>query len=254
LRFTLTQEVAKSLFTYPAEHTTTSTNGTVPYGARFRLIDDHGGPIDQMINGWKTTNPESYVIAIALQQYGMILADIGMDMYLQGAATSMDTNNVPLIDPTTGKAMTWNMTDLSSGLGTIPTTDFQMVSMTPVVTSISPLTAAAGTTITINGVNFSGSANNLTVLFGSGTTFTASPQVTYVSDTQITAVVPAGSGTVDVRVISRQAVPIREMVALSSATAFPRLAVTTASPSGRGAPRSRPSRPARPSSRAKLIP
>jgi hypothetical protein len=52
--------------------------------------------------------------------------------------------------------------------------------------------------LTINGRNFSGAAGHLTVFFGSA----ASISVTYVSDSQITAVAPTGTGTVDVRVQS----------------------------------------------------
>ncbi len=65
---------------------------------------------------------------------------------------------------------------------------------TPVVTSISPTSGPAGgnTSVTINGVNFTGVTG---VAFGT----TAAPY-TFVSDAKITATSPAGSGTVDVRV------------------------------------------------------
>src|SRR5580700_1948936 len=65
---------------------------------------------------------------------------------------------------------------------------------TPVVTSISPTSgpAAGNTTVTINGVNFTGVTG---VAFG-----TTTAAYTFVSDAKITATSPAGSGTVDVRV------------------------------------------------------
>jgi hypothetical protein len=63
---------------------------------------------------------------------------------------------------------------------------------------LSASSGLSGNTITINGQNFSGSAGHLSVFFGA----TAASTVTYVSDSQITAAVPAGSGTVDVTVQS----------------------------------------------------
>ena len=67
----------------------------------------------------------------------------------------------------------------------------------PTVTSISPTSgpAAGGTTVIITGSDFTGVTK---VLFGT----VAASGVTLNSDTQITAVSPAGSGTVDVRVIT----------------------------------------------------
>ena len=65
----------------------------------------------------------------------------------------------------------------------------------PIVTGISPKTgpAAGGTTVTIIGSGFTGASK---VLFGT----VAASGFTVDSQTQITAVSPAGSGTVDVRV------------------------------------------------------
>lgn len=65
----------------------------------------------------------------------------------------------------------------------------------PVVTSISPMIGAGGggTTVTVNGSGFTGATS---VLFGASSAST----MTFVSDTQITATSPAGSGTVDVTV------------------------------------------------------
>src|SRR5262249_2935587 len=68
----------------------------------------------------------------------------------------------------------------------------------PVLTGLSVNSGAAGGTITITGQNFSGAAGHISVFFGS----TPSGSVNVVSDTQITAIVPNGAGTVDVTVQS----------------------------------------------------
>ena len=73
---------------------------------------------------------------------------------------------------------------------------FTYVFAQPKITAVSPTSgpAAGGTSVTITGSDFTGASK---VLFG---TVPASYKLT--SDTQITAVSPGGSGTVDVRVIS----------------------------------------------------
>ncbi|WP_312692823.1 IPT/TIG domain-containing protein [Caproiciproducens sp.] len=63
----------------------------------------------------------------------------------------------------------------------------------PTVTSISPASGSAGTTVTITGTGFTGAS---AVKFGTD----SATSVTVDSDTQITATSPAGSGTVDVTV------------------------------------------------------
>ena len=72
------------------------------------------------------------------------------------------------------------------------------MNLTPVVTGLSATSGAAGSTITVTGSNFSGAAGHLQVLFGT----TAATNVTVLDDSHVTAVVPAGTGTVDVRVQS----------------------------------------------------
>src|SRR5439155_13068187 len=79
----------------------------------------------------------------------------------------------------------------------------EVVDLTPVVTGLSATGGSAGSTITITGQNFSGAAGRLSVLFG-GTPATG---VTVLDDGHVTATVPAGSGTVDVRVQSGVADP-----------------------------------------------
>ena len=133
--------------------------------------------------------PEAQIIATAMQQYGLILADIGSAMYVTGTSASENSSND--ID------LTWDMDDVL-GLHALTAGDFQVVNLTPVVTGLSASSGPAGSTITINGQNFSGAAGNLSVFFGTA----AATSVSYVSDSQITAVVPSGSGTVNVTVQS----------------------------------------------------
>ncbi|MEU4588539.1 IPT/TIG domain-containing protein [Kitasatospora aureofaciens] len=63
----------------------------------------------------------------------------------------------------------------------------------PVIDSISPASGATGSVVTLTGSGFSGAT---AVRFGA----VAAPSFTVVSDTQITATAPAGSGTVQVTV------------------------------------------------------
>jgi predicted outer membrane repeat protein len=65
----------------------------------------------------------------------------------------------------------------------------------PTVSAVSPATGTAGTSVTITGTNLYTASQ---VLFGS----TPASSITPVSPTQITATVPAGTGTVDVRVVT----------------------------------------------------
>jgi hypothetical protein len=223
LRFTLPRGLISNQFTCPASHEAAGAGG-IPYGARFRLKNDTAtnALIAQM-------GPESQVIARAMQQYGLILADIGSSMFVQGAATSVDTNNHPIIDPMTNKPITWDMNDLTPdavsgkytvGLDSIPTTSFEAVDLTPQVTSVTASSGPVGTTITVTGQNFSGAGGRLSVLFvppGNNPPYTSNGQVTtlnpgvipassvtIVDDQHLQVVVPSGSGTVDVRVLSGQ--------------------------------------------------
>ena len=84
----------------------------------------------------------------------------------------------------------------SGGTSAVSTSDqFTYKAGTPIVTGLSPTSgpAAGGTTVTITGSGFAAGA---TVKFGSK----AAKNVTVVSAVQITAVAPAGTGTVDVTV------------------------------------------------------
>src|SRR5262249_25185104 len=100
-------------------------------------------------------------------------------------------------DASNNISATWNMDDVL-GLHALTASYFEVVDLTPRVTGLSASSGTAGSTVTITGQNFSGSAGHLSVSFGS----TPSPSVTSGSDTQLRAVVPAGTGTVHVTVQS----------------------------------------------------
>jgi hypothetical protein len=186
LRFTLPRGDVNPQYIYPASHIVSGSvaSDKLPFGGRLRLMDTPA--VNDLISNM---GPEAQVIAHAMQQYGLILADIGSAMYVTGSSASVDANNQI--------ALTWDTNDFL-GLSGLTAGDFEVVDLTPVVTGVSPGGAVAGTTVTITGQNFSGAAGNLSVFFGS----TAASSVTFVSDTKLTAVVPNGTGTVDVTVQS----------------------------------------------------
>ncbi len=191
LRFTLPSGDVNPQYVYPASHIVNVSQGAdnLPFGGRLRLANTPA--IDALINDMP---PESQIVARAMQQYGLILADIGSAMYVTGSSATVDDVDSPNLD------LTWNLNDIfaSNGLEVLNAGDFQVVNLTPVVTGLSETSGSAGNTITITGQNFSGSAGHLSVLFGSS----AANSVTYVSDSQITAIVPSGAGTVNVTVQS----------------------------------------------------
>lgn len=188
LRFTLQNAVILNKYIYPASHVANpgNTNASVqpPMGSRFRLKASVN--ISNMY-------PQSKIIAQAMKTYGLILADNGSNFYVTGASYSVDANNAFTV--------TWDDDDIQDsvrGLKSLRYADFEMVDLTPVITGLSATSGMQGSTITILGQNFSGSCGNLAVLFGA----TPASSVTYISDTQLNVVVPAGAGTVNVRVQS----------------------------------------------------
>jgi hypothetical protein len=188
IRFTLQNAVILNQFLYPASHTANpgNTNATVqpPMGARFRLK----ASVDI-----STLNPESRVIAQAMKDYGMIVADNGSNFFFSGASYSVDANNQ--------FARTWNDSDVQDtvhGLKSLTFSQFEVVDLTPVVSGLSATSGPSGTPVTVIGQNFSGAAGRLNVLFGSS----PASSVTIVDDRHLLVTVPAGSGTVDVRVLS----------------------------------------------------
>ncbi len=187
LRFTLPSADIAPQYTYPASHAITVSppaSDLLPMGGRLRLKDTTA--VNNII---ATMGPEAQVVARAMQQYGLILADDGSSMFITGSSASVDANN--------DISLTWDISDILT-LEDLSAKNFQVVNLTPTVTGLSESTGTGGDTITITGQNFSGAAGNLSVFFGT----TAATSVTYVSDTEITAVVPNGTGTVDVTVQS----------------------------------------------------
>jgi hypothetical protein len=189
LRVTLPAGDINPQYIYPASHMISTTQGVdnVPLGTRLRLASTPA--IETMISNMP---PQSQIVARAMQQYGLIVADVGSAMYVSGASASVDTNN--------NVSLTWDLTDIfaASGLEALNAGDFEVVNLTPVVTGLSAASGGAGSALDIIGQNFSGAAGHLSVLFGN----VAAGSVNVISDNQISVNVPGGSGTVDVTVQS----------------------------------------------------
>lgn len=188
IRFTLQNSIVLDQFLYPASHTANpgNTNPAIqpPMGARFRL--KAGVDLSQL-------NPQSRAVAQAMKDYGMIVADNGSNFFFSGASYGVDASNQ--------QTLTWNDNDIQDslhGLKSLHFSDFEVVDLTPVVSDLSVHSGAAGTSVTVIGQNFSGAAGRLQVLFGT----TPATSVSIVDDGHLTAVAPAGSSTVDVRVQS----------------------------------------------------
>ncbi len=187
IRMTLQNAVILDQFIYPASHVANSnTNAAIdpPMGARFRLK----ASVD--ISG---LNPESKIIAQAMKDYGLIVADNGSNFYISGASYSVNASNQ--------LTSTWDDNDIQDtvhGLKSLPFSDFEVVDLTPVVTGLSANSGPAGTQVTVIGQNFSGAAGHLQVFFGN----TPATSVTVADDSHVLVTAPAGTGTVDVRVQS----------------------------------------------------
>ena len=138
LRFTL--QNSRAAFVPPASHwaATTSNASAAPMGMRMRLKSSFN------ISGFSATNQ---VILTALQQYGMIMADNGSNMYISGAPDDR-----------------WDNNDLHN-LDQVSAADFEVVQMTPIYTqanlpagalpaiasfTASPATVSAGANVTLS--------------------------------------------------------------------------------------------------------
>jgi hypothetical protein len=163
----------------------TATN--LPLGSRLRLKNTPA--VNTLITNMP---PESQIVARAMQQYGLILADIGSAMYVTGSSAAVNASN--------GISLAWDLNDIfaSKGLEVLNAGDFDVVTLQPIVTGLSSTDGPIGSALTINGQNFSGAAGKLSVFFGSAT----ASLLSVLSDTQILVTVPDGSGTVDVTVQS----------------------------------------------------
>jgi hypothetical protein len=187
LRFTLPNSVILNQYLYPGSHTANPGNNSrsnqPPMGARFRL--KAGVDISAM-------NPQAKVVAQALKDYGLIVADNGSAFYMTGASYAPNATN--------GFSLTWNDNDIQDsvhGLKSLWFTNFEVVDLSPAVTNMSPTQAVTGASVTISGRNFSGAAGRLSVWFGSNQV-----AATPVDDAHVTVVAPSGSGTVNVQVQS----------------------------------------------------
>jgi hypothetical protein len=78
IRFTLTSSNVKPAYIYPARHEVSSSGGqySLPFGARIRLKANFD------ISSFSSRNQ---IILEAMKKYGLILADIGSNMYVSGA-------------------------------------------------------------------------------------------------------------------------------------------------------------------------
>jgi IPT/TIG domain len=184
LRMTQPSSIVSDHYIYPASHIV-SESGNLPMGSRMRLKNN--STVNSLIAGM---GPESQIVAHAMQQYGLILADVGSAMYVTGASAAVNATN--------GISLVWNMNDILGGLKELVASNFDVVNLTPAVTNLSASSGASGTSLTIGGYNFSGAAGHTFVFFGG--TAASAPNV--LSDSQIAVTVPAGSGTVDVTVQS----------------------------------------------------
>ncbi len=194
LRVTLPSSVIDGQYIYPASHRVNDSAGAskLPLGARMRLANTTA--VNAKINAMP---PESQIVARAMQQYGLIVADIGSAMFVTGESATVDN-----VDSPTTK-LTWNIENdilASNGLKALKASDFEVVDLTPQVTSLSATGGSTGSQITVIGKNFSGAAGNLSVYFGA---VAAAPNtITLVSDSQISVRVPAGAGSVHITVQS----------------------------------------------------
>jgi hypothetical protein len=189
LRFTLPAGDINPQYIYPASHMVSESPATnhVPLGTRFRLQSTPA--INTLISSMP---PESQIIARAMQQYGLILADVGSAMFVTGASASVNATN--------GISLTWDQNDIfaGNGLEELRASNFDVVNLMPIVTGLSATNGSPGTALTVIGQNFSGAAARLSVLFGG----TAVSPVNVLSDTQVFVTIPGGSGTLDVTIQS----------------------------------------------------
>jgi hypothetical protein len=102
IRFTLTSPNVKPAYISPATHKVNSSGGqySIPFGGKIRLKANFD------ISGFSTTDQ---VILTALKKYGLILADIGSNMYISGAPDER-----------------WNNDDLQQ-LNKVKASDFEIV-------------------------------------------------------------------------------------------------------------------------------
>jgi hypothetical protein len=148
LRFTL--QSSRAAFVPPASHyaANSSNANAAPMGMRLRLKSSFD------VSGYSAANQ---VLLIAMQQYGLIMADNGSSMYISGTPDDR-----------------WDNNDLHN-LGNVTASDFEVVQMNPIYTSsnypqgaspaissftASPSTISAGAQVTLSW-NVSGASYNI---------------------------------------------------------------------------------------------
>ena len=183
LRMTLPPNIISTQYIYPASHIVTES-GKVALGSRFRLANSSA--VNNLI---ATLGPQARILAQCMQQYGLIVADVGSAMYVTGSSASPNATN--------GIQFTWNMNDVLS-LRQLTAADFELLDLTPIVTGLSASNGVSAISLTVTGQNFSGAAGRLSVFFGTN----PAPAVSVLSDSRVSVTVPAGAGTVDVTVRS----------------------------------------------------
>ncbi|MBB5066078.1 chitobiase/beta-hexosaminidase C-terminal domain-containing protein [Granulicella mallensis] len=132
-----------------------------------------------------TVNGTNFVSGSTVQWSGTALATT------YGSATQL-TAAVPA--SLIASAGTANVT-VAQASGVSAATTFTINNVGPTITALNPSSGAAGTSVTITGTNFTGAT---AVNFGA----TPATSFNVNSATSITAVAPAGSGTVDVKVVA----------------------------------------------------
>src|SRR5205823_1367964 len=76
LRVTFRDSVLTATHAWPARHHAGGSGGSIPFGAVLRLKAGFAIP-----SAWNT---QARAIATAMQRYGLYVADIGSDLYVQG--------------------------------------------------------------------------------------------------------------------------------------------------------------------------
>jgi len=76
LRVTFRDAVLANTYVWPARHRAGNSTGSIPFGAPLRLKSSFVIPA-----AWST---QARAIATAMQRYGLYVADIGSDLYVQG--------------------------------------------------------------------------------------------------------------------------------------------------------------------------
>jgi uncharacterized hydantoinase/oxoprolinase family protein len=76
LRVTFRDAVLANNNVWPARHRAGNSAGSIPFGAQLRLKSSVAIP-----SNWTT---QAKALATAMQRYGLLVADIGSDLYVQG--------------------------------------------------------------------------------------------------------------------------------------------------------------------------